>query len=118
MSIDQSINLLLDESKPVVEHTFITMKKIFDEEYKLTKKKAKIDTESFVDICSHLSLVYHMLVTSVAEAILDGKDINSATQKVLKTIKKLTEDSYISPATEAKALQFVDTVFSKSIGRA
>lgn len=118
--INESFNLLLKETVPVIEHTATTMQKIFDEYSAELGKEVKIDRESHVDICTHLAMVYHMLVVSVSEAICESKDINKGTQKTLRLIKQLSlhNNEYVSPDMEVEANNLVNSVFAKSRGTA
>ena len=118
--MNEPFNLLLEETQPVVEHTCKILQEILTEYEADTGKKANIDGESFVDIVSHLSIIYHMLVVSVAEAILRGKDINVETQRTLHIIKLLSSrtNEHISPVTVAEANKLVDALFTKAKGNA
>lgn len=120
MNTEEPFNLLLEETQPVVEHTYKILQEIFTEYKADTGKKVNMDGESFVDIISHLSIIYHMLVVSVAEAIINGKDINIETQRALHTIKLLSSrtNEHISSVTVAEANKLVDAIFAKAKGNA
>lgn len=118
--MDSSFTLLMEETQPVIEHTVKTVTEILYNHCIQTKSKVEIDDESVADICSHLALVYHMLVVSVSDAIIEKKDINKPTQNALLLIKQLSLLSD-APSTEvelATARSLVDILFSKAKGNA
>lgn len=119
--MDSSLNLLIEETQPVVEHTVKIVREVLNNHYAYTKSKAKVDDESIVDICSHLALVYHLLVVATADSIIHKKqDINTNTNTVLQAIDKLLSDCLgeVTKASMEEAITFVDKVFARAKGNA
>lgn len=115
------MNTLIEETQPVIEHTIKTIRGIFDDRFINIGKKVEIDDESFVDICGHLALVYHLLVIATAESLIHKKqDINTNTANILCAIEKLLGDCFgeITKESTAEAIDFVDSIFSKVKGNA
>lgn len=115
-----NVKLFLEDTRPIIEQTILTASKVFNTYYEETGNRIEMDGESFADVFSHLAIVYHLLVVSVTEAITEGKDINTETQRILRTIRQLSSGNkeFNDPESEAKVREFVEVLFSKSKGSA